>query len=91
MMSEGRIVGRVANMDMIGHVRFGGRGIVNGMDDAVVSRHGVVVDVDEVCKYVIHIYDCFWQVFYMRNNLVKTIGLRQRFQCNYTPLFFEYK
>ena len=37
-----------ADADIIGRVEFRGGGIVNGMDNAVVDWHGVVVDVGEV-------------------------------------------
>ena len=37
-----------AYVDIISHVKFRGGGIVDGMDDAVVDWHDVVVDVGEV-------------------------------------------
>ena len=37
-----------ADVDTIGRVEFRGRGIVDGMDNAVVDWHDVVFDVGEV-------------------------------------------
>ena len=37
-----------ADVDIIGCVEYRGGGIVNGMDDAIVDWHKVVVDVGEV-------------------------------------------
>ena len=48
MTAGGGIVGMAADVDIIGCVEFRGGGIVDGMDDALVNCHGVVVDVGEV-------------------------------------------
>ena len=37
-----------ADVDIIGRVEFRGGGIVDGMDNAIVDWHNVVVDVGEV-------------------------------------------
>ena len=47
-MPEGGIVDRDADVDIIGYIKFGDGGIVNGIDDAIVGGHDVTVDVDEV-------------------------------------------
>ena len=48
MTAGGGIVGMAADVDIIGCVEFRGGGIVDGMDDAVMDCHDVVVDVGEV-------------------------------------------
>ena len=42
------IVDMAGDVDIIGRVEFRGGGIVDGMDNAVVDWHDVVVDVSEV-------------------------------------------
>ena len=47
-MAGGGIVDMAADVDIISRVEFRGGGIVDGMDNAIVDWHNVVVDVDEV-------------------------------------------
>ena len=47
-MAGGGIVDMAADVDIIGRVEFRGGGIIDGMDDAAVDWHNVVVDVGEV-------------------------------------------
>lgn len=42
-MAEGEIVGRAADVEIISHIKFGGEGIVIGMDDVIVDEYDVVV------------------------------------------------
>ena len=48
MTAGGGIVDIAADVDIIGRIEFRDGGIVNGMDNAVVDWHDVVVDVGEV-------------------------------------------
>ena len=48
MTAGGGIVDIAADVDIIGRVEFKVGGIVNGIDNAVVDWHDVVVDVGEV-------------------------------------------
>ena len=48
MTAGGGIVDMAADVDIIGRIEFRGGGIVDGMDNTVVDRYDVVVDVGEV-------------------------------------------
>ena len=47
-MTAGGIVDMAADVDIIGRIEFRAGGIVDGMDNAIVDWHNVVVNVGEV-------------------------------------------